>query len=221
MERLNARYDLEKEKARENAELLNQIDAARAAEAARLENQILQTRLNAANQYADSYATIMRSMASLGKSNGNVMKAIAITEAMINTALAATKALASAPPPLSVALAAAQTAAGVAQIATIKSQKFAKGGIVEGSSYYGDRVPVRANSGEMILTREQQKELLRIAGGGRENPGQPVTINFSPQIAQGMSAADVKKMLKENQSEFAAFISKTVATGAGKTGVFL
>jgi hypothetical protein len=127
----------------------------------------------------------------------------------------------SAPPPLNFIQAAATTAAGMAQVASIKSQKFAKGGIVEGSSYYGDRVPVRANSGEMILTREQQKELLRIAGGGRENPGQPVTINFAPQIAQGMNSAEVKKMLRENQSEFAAFISKTVATGAGKTGVFL
>ncbi len=221
MERMNARYDAELEKARGNATLITEIERARVAEAERLENQLLQTRLNTTGQYANSFMTIAQSMATIGKAGGNTMKAIAITEAIINTALAATKAMTSAPPPLNFILAAATTAAGMAQVATIKSQKFAKGGVVEGNSYYGDYVPVKANSGEMILNKEQQKELFKIANGGKESGGSPIVVNFSPQIAQGLNKADVKKMLKENQAEFTAFISQAFATGAGKTGVFI
>lgn len=36
---------------------------------------------------------------------------------------------------------------------------FANGGIVDGSSFYGDRMLARVNSGEMILNRQQQKNL--------------------------------------------------------------
>lgn len=43
--------------------------------------------------------------------------------------------------------------------------KFERGGIVPGTSYTGDNVTVRANSGEMYLTRAQQARLLEIANG--------------------------------------------------------
>lgn len=45
------------------------------------------------------------------------------------------------------------------------TQKFATGGIVGGTSYTGDQVPVMANSREMYLTLGQQKELFDIANG--------------------------------------------------------
>ena len=44
--------------------------------------------------------------------------------------------------------------------------KFAGGGIVPGSSYYGDRVPAMLNSGEMILNGSQQANLFRMIDGG-------------------------------------------------------
>lgn len=66
---------------------------------------------------------------------------------------------------------AAFTAAGLAQIATVVASvknmaKFATGGIVGGSSTTGDRLMVRVNSGEMILNKQQQLNLLRIINGG-------------------------------------------------------
>lgn len=61
-------------------------------------------------------------------------------------------------------------AAGAAQIATIIASKpqppaFATGGVVPGNSYSGDRVSALVNSGEMILTRQQQARLFDMANG--------------------------------------------------------
>ena len=60
--------------------------------------------------------------------------------------------------------------AGVgAALATIPA--FASGGIVNGSSFSGDRVMARVNSGEMILNRGQQANLFSMinSGGGGNN----------------------------------------------------
>jgi hypothetical protein len=201
-ERMNARYDEQLEKAKENAELLNEIERARAAEIERIENQITQAKLNTASQYTNSAMQVANAAGVIGGASGNKMKGLAITEATINTALAVSKALSSAPWPLSLALAAGAAASGAAQIAKISSQKFAQGGIVNGNSFYGDQVPVMANSGEMILNKEQQKTLLDIAKG-KEHDNQPqVNVTFAPNIAPSMNSEDVKKMLRENQSLF-------------------
>lgn len=55
----------------------------------------------------------------------------------------------------------------VATIASIFSSlpKFADGGIVGGSSFYGDKLLARVNSGEMILNKKQQKSLYGMTGG--------------------------------------------------------
>ena len=55
-------------------------------------------------------------------------------------------------------------AAGVAVLAALMSamttaRGFATGGIVPGSSFHGDNNLIRANSGEMVLTSDQQKKL--------------------------------------------------------------
>lgn len=43
---------------------------------------------------------------------------------------------------------------------------FAKGGIVPGTSYYGDRIPALVNSGEMVITRAQQAALWNAIDSG-------------------------------------------------------
>ena len=70
------------------------------------------------------------------------------------------------PFPYNLALIASAGAALAAIIATIKSQSkssfagsYAQGGIVGGSSYTGDKLWARVNSGEMILNRAQQAAL--------------------------------------------------------------
>ena len=49
--------------------------------------------------------------------------------------------------------------------------KFANGGVIPGNMFSGDRVPVLANSGEMILNRTQQGHLFNMlqSGGYRKN----------------------------------------------------
>ena len=53
--------------------------------------------------------------------------------------------------------------------AIVSIPKFATGGIVDGSSFYGDKVLARVNSGEMILNRSQQRNLFNLINGGTSN----------------------------------------------------
>ena len=71
-----------------------------------------------------------------------------------------------------VLVATATIAANIASaISTVKEAKFATGGIVGGTSYSGDNVPIRVNSGEMILNKQQQANLFDIANGGQVASG--------------------------------------------------
>jgi hypothetical protein len=84
--------------------------------------------------------------------------------------------------PLGVAGAAAMTAVGAAQVAAIlanrpKLQMYAEGGIVPGSPFRGDNVPIMAKGREMVLTEQDQTKLLdMIRGGGNSTPIQINTV---------------------------------------------
>lgn len=64
-------------------------------------------------------------------------------------------------------------AAGVAAViaALASMSKFAKGGIVGGNSYSGDRQVARVNAGEMILNRHQQSTLFNAINSGKLGGG--------------------------------------------------
>ena len=96
--------------------------------------------------------------------------------------------------------AAAATGFGLAQVSLVNKSKpqppsFEFGGIVPGSSFTGDQVDVKANSGEMFLTREQQSRLfdmLDSVGGGSqmmtlviEIDGKPLTQTVVDYIDNG------------------------------------
>ena len=51
------------------------------------------------------------------------------------------------------------------------ANKYATGGIVKGSSYFGDNILARVNAGEMILNQRQQSNLFNILNGSRANNG--------------------------------------------------
>jgi hypothetical protein len=78
----------------------------------------------------------------------------------------ATKSGAGMPFPFNLLAIAAGVAAVVAALANM--QKFATGGIVGGTSFFGDQTLARVNSGEMILNRAQQANLFKMVnqGGG-------------------------------------------------------
>lgn len=88
---------------------------------------------------------------------------------------------------------------------TANAQKFATGGIVGGTSYTGDHVPIMANSGEMVLTTQQQTRLFDALDGGR---GGNLGINYEA-LAEVISAMPapvmVLKELREQQDKIATF----------------
>jgi hypothetical protein len=67
----------------------------------------------------------------------------------------------------------------VATIASVFSSlpKFAEGGIVGGSSYFGDKLLARVNSGECILTQSQQARALSLMEGGNVRVSGDVRLN--------------------------------------------
>ena len=71
----------------------------------------------------------------------------------------------------------AQVAAVVAQIHSISG--YATGGIIGGSSYSGDKLLARVNSGEMILNKRQQTTLFNAIASGRiGNGGDIASVSF-------------------------------------------
>lgn len=74
-------------------------------------------------------------------------------------------------------MAVAAIASVIAALANIP--KFAEGGVVGGSSYYGDRILARLNSGELVLNQGQQAALL----DNLERPGQNVHVSGDFRIS--------------------------------------
>lgn len=107
-------------------------------------------------------------------------KAASIANATIDGIAAVQKALASAPPPFNFAIAAlvgAAQAVNLQKIASAQPPSFAQGGIVPGSSFVGDQVSAQVNSGEMVLTRQQQANLFEQANNGGGGGGVVAAIN--------------------------------------------
>ena len=92
----------------------------------------------------------------------------------------------------------AGTAQMISMIATISG--FAKGGVVGGSSNTGDKVPVRVNSGEMILTKTQQARLFAIANGD-ERPKMALPDYSLPKLTLNTAAlGDLNRQGTESQT---------------------
>ena len=81
----------------------------------------------------------------------------------------------------------AQLIAMVAQIKSLTSG-YASGGIIQGNSYHGDQMYVRANAGEMILTQGQQSRLFRFLDGG-------AAINAGGQVEFVLQGSQLKGVL--------------------------
>ena len=106
-------------------------------------------------------------------------KAMAIADAAISLAqtIAAATSASTAGDPYTMAIRiAANVAAVTAQFAAVikaikaatipSAPKFAEGGVVPGTSYTGDRVLIRANSGERVLTKEMSDNLVKMLAQG-------------------------------------------------------
>jgi hypothetical protein len=88
-----------------------------------------------------------------------------------------------------IAMAALAATTAAAQIGVISANKpiprFETGGIVPGSSYSGDNMLIRANSGEAVLTHEQQRNMMDMLNNpARNGPIANVTIVFQMDAAE-------------------------------------
>lgn len=92
--------------------------------------------------------------------------AIVISEAIVS---GMSSAVAAGPVGLILIPALVGLAIGAVNTALNQIPGFAEGGIVGGNSYYGDKVPAFVNSGEMILTKNQQASLFTMLNGGGGN----------------------------------------------------
>ncbi|MBK7377308.1 MAG: tape measure protein [Chitinophagaceae bacterium] len=103
----------------------------------------------------------------IDKKRAKAGKKIAIGLAIIDTALGVAKALGSAPPPYNFILAALSAAAGAVQIATIKAQPFADGGVITKPTLGLVGEYAGASSNPEIITPERlMRSIFREESGG-------------------------------------------------------
>lgn len=134
------------------------------------ENPLGKEQTDSVNEYANALQSVSSIMGSLGgliKGNSDNMAEWALSSAAnIAQMIVQLQALAtangvasafSAPWPANLAV----VATVMSTVASIFSSlpQFAEGGIVGGSSFFGDKLLARVNSGEMILNRDQQRTL--------------------------------------------------------------
>ena len=104
-------------------------------------------------------------------------------------------------------------------------ESFEGGGIVGGSSFTGDRIPARVNSGEMILNRAQQSSLFAMANGGGGGGQASVTIisNGTPQEVTGtqISRGEIVVMINDAGRRTEGRINASLSTGRGDTAASL
>lgn len=103
--------------------------------------------------------------------------------AIASGALSVLNALATQPFWLGLVMAAVAGVTTGIEIAALEAAKptppsFANGGIVPGTSFTGDNVDAKVNSGEMILTQQMQKELLNIVSGGGSGGDQTIVVKI-------------------------------------------
>lgn len=108
---------------------------------------------------------------------------------------------------------------GAAQLASIIAtvKGFATGGIVDGSSTTGDKIPIRVNSGEMVLTKSQQARLFALANGA----SLPQAEAVRPRVAdmggyQGSMTVNVVGRLNGNDMELMGANTRGLARKIGK-----
>lgn len=145
-------------------------------------------------------------------------KAASIAEATVATYLAATKALASAPPPFNAILAGTTVAAGLANVAVISQQKFAKGGFPQGSNA---NVIMNERGQEAILNASATKRLGRdtinkLNRGGDlsmpQNSSTNVYVTYSPTITASESK-DFNSMLQSHSKDITRLVIEQMDRG--------
>ena len=204
--------ELEQEKYDEKLRLLQEygnetesLTNAHEERMADIQRRIWVDRLSAAEGFFGGFAKLAAVAAQSNKEWANTAKALAIAEATMNTAVGITKAFAQGGV-LGFFTGAGIAAAGAAQIATITQQKYAQGdkstsasfGVVPGTSYSGDNILARVNSGERILTAQQNREY----ENGRQSGSSSIT--YAPVYNTPISPIERRRDVRNFQKQMKA-----------------
>lgn len=83
----------------------------------------------------------------------------------------------------------------IGKLSEVRLPRMETGGIVPGSSYSGDYNLIRANSGEMVLTRDQQSTLFDAIKNGELGGGSKNSFNIEVNVdARGNSEINVREL---------------------------
>lgn len=96
--------------------------------------------------------------------------------------------------------------------------QFKNGGLIGGSSYSGDNLLIRANSGERVLNAEQQQWLEKVGSRNSESNNN-VSINQSIVVEKGTDLEGIIKALKKGTLEALEMANLTVKVGNKQSGV--
>ena len=159
--------------------------------------QIRNNWMNAADALG-SFGDAMSTLGSVAKDEGTQVAGI-IAQAIAQIALGYASATAQAgklSPWGWVAFAAAGAAQMMSMIAQIKNVTggYADGGIIGGTSYSGDKLLARVNSGEMVLNKRQQSNLFNAINSGNIGGGTVSTVQFK------LRGADIYGSMKTYQA---------------------
>ena len=149
-----------------------------------------------------------------------------ISQAVSNGAIAITKTLANLGFPLGAIAAAGVAAQTAIQVATIRSQKFAKGGIIEGASHADGGVPFtvdgvggfEAEGGEVIINKRSaamfrnELSMINQAGGGVKFAEGGVVGTPNPADNTNTMTAQLERLIAASERPTRAIVSETEIT---------
>ncbi len=148
---INARYAIQKDA----------IEAESSKKALEIQKKENEMKIQGYQQIGGAFSSLMGAIGQATKENAKAQKAVAIVQAIINTALGVTQAIAQGGV-AGIVTGALVAAAGAVQIATIASQNFALGGVARRTpGAVSDSVPINVNPDERIVTKRQQNNLTR------------------------------------------------------------
>jgi len=128
-------------------------------------------------------------------------KAVRVGQAIINTATAVTRAFADFPWPFSIGVAALMASLGAAQVAIISGQTLHKGGEIkkahDGGVVGSDEVPIIAQTGEGVLSRQGMTTLGGVSELNRLNAGEGRGFSVNIENASFRNEDDVEDVIAQ------------------------
>lgn len=149
-------------------------------------------------QTSDLFGGLAELSATGGARLFQITQGLQLAQATVAGYAAVQQAASAAPFPFNVPGIITETARAAASIIRIKqaAPQFEQGGIVPGTSFSGDNVMARLNSGEMVLNRQQQTQLFKQANGAGGGSGE-VVVYTSVQIGEEEIAKAVSRQVAQ------------------------